>query len=454
MIQIRPSQISRSQRAFLEADDWAVLMCGGFGSGKTTGLILKILQLVGRNPGVPGLIIGATFGALGANLVSELERICRLTLPEELRPRINRGSSPAIHFSNGAIAHLRSAENVKGYDGLSVGWLAGDEIRHWTKRAYDVAIARVRVKSAPFSQRAFASTPAMHWMADEFDAGKAHRRTIMAPTAENAANLEAQYIDNLRLSYSRRMQRAVIDGEFTVLEGAVYESVDLAQGSPWMTSENISRSLRSNRVVVGFDPGYRRSALVYAIEKSPTDWVVFDEIMLDNTSAAGVVNAMNSRRLDGEPIPVDELWVDPAADSTDEAVGTDVLEVLRAFKYRSGPGALRMLSGYFRGIEFGVEKTRVMLGDPASGIPIRIKFHERLRELERGRERGILRDLQAYSYPADQGRAMRSHPHKDGKTDHANDALRYLAVGKYITSPLRRLDPTLRGEQTLGFRAA
>lgn len=454
MIQIRTSQISPSQRAFLEADDWAVLMCGGFGSGKTTALILKILQLVGRNPGVPGLIIGATFGALGANLVTELERICALTLPEQLRPRINRGSSPAIHFPCGAVAHLRSAENVKGYDGLSVGWLAGDEIRHWTKRAYDVAIARVRVKAAPFSQRAFASTPAMHWMADEFNAGTEHRRTILAPTHENSHNLEAQYIDNLRLSYSRRMQRAVLDGEFTVLEGAVYEATDLSSGSPWMTSEPIAPLLRTHRVVAGFDPGYRRSALVWAVEKSPTDWIIFDELMLDNTSAAGVVNAISQRKVDGEKVPVDELWVDPAADSTDEAVGTDVLDVLRSIKSRSGPGFLRMLSGYFRGIEFGVDKTRVMLGDPASGIPIRIRFHERLRELERGRDRGVMRDLQAYSYPADQGRAMRSHPHKDGKTDHACDALRYLAVGKYITSPLRRLDPTLRGEQTLGFRAA
>lgn len=453
-IQIPHNALNRSQRRFLASDDWAVLVCGGFGSGKTTALVLKVLQLVGLNPGLPGLVIGATFGSLYATFVAEMERICRLTLPEDLRPKLVAGHHPRLVFACGAHVHLRSAENIKGYDGLSVAWLAGDEIRHWAKKAYDVAIARVRLKHAPVSQRAFASTPAMHWMADEFNTGKRGRKIITAPTEENERNLEPEYIENLKLSYSARMQRAVLRGEFTILEGAVYDSLDLSQGSPWMSNEPIVELLRTRKVCLGFDPGYRRSALVAAVETSPTSWLIFDQIMADGTSAAGVVNALNSRNIEGVRMPIDEIWVDPAADSTDEALGVDVLDVLRSVEARPRGGFLRMLSGYHRGIEYGVERTRVMLGDPENGLPIRVKFHERLRAIEQGKQRGILKDLQAYHYPEEHGRSLATQPLKDGITDHAADCARYLLVGKYLTSPLKSLDPKARGEQKLGYRAA
>lgn len=447
---IDPDVLNPSQHRFLDSTAPNVLLAGGYGSGKTAALTLKIIQLKAINPGVAGLVIAQQFGAIEAVVLETLRMWCRRAgLPEELWPkhRLRGTGKDWLDFGDGDKVHLRSADNEKGMDGLTVGWLCGDEIRYWTKRSYDVAIGRRR-EECPLPQSAFTSTPAMHWMAEEYNQEKPGRELIHAPTIENEANLVDGFVDNLKQSYSPRMQRAVLDGEFTILEGAVFEEFDPnPRTSPWILDVVPNKTeVRKRKVMLAVDPGFRRSAWIWIAEVGPLDWLVFDQAMLDNHSDEAAAQVVNDRGW-----PIDEVWIDPAAGNVQSGFGMDTLRLLRRAIKTRGQRPFRSVDRY-RDIRFGVEKLRVLLGG-YQGLPRRVRFTANVAEAERNKPRGIIKDLGALRYPeAKDGKPVTDLPLKDGLTDHSTDALRYWAVGRWLTEPdLRNTDPEISGN-VLGYK--
>ena len=448
-IQVKSSSLTLGQKQFLNSEEPVVLMSGGFGSGKTTALALKLLQLKAANPGTPGLLVSQSYKSLWSISFRRLMSILNLTLPKDQVPKVmDRQGECYLDFGDGVPIFLRSAVNPDSIDGLDVGWLLGDELRHWPQHTYEVALGRVRAK-CPKPQIAFASTPEMHWMAEEFNTSKSGRRLIIAPTSQNAKNLAPGFIENLRLSYSPRLQKAVIEGFFTVLEGAVYENIDPdVYNSPWCVDYNPKKHL-NRKTYLAVDPGYRRSSYLWIHEIEPLNWIVFDEMMPENATDAQCVEMINARGW-----PIDEIWVDPAADNTQSAIGIDTITMLRGIKTRTR-NSIRYVTGAFRSIPYGVDKTRTILGDIDNQIPIRVRFARRLEDLEKGRARGIVRDLLGYRYPEmKHGQPVGNLPFKDGLTDHSCDAFRYWAVGMWLTSGLRQFDPVLRSNNNLGYKVA
>ena len=409
-----------------------ILMCGGFGSGKTTGLIFKILQLLAINPGVPGMVIGYSSKSLWGTVVRRMNNTCQEHNID--RPRVvDKQYECYWDFGDGTPIYLRGAHSVASFDGLDVGWVGGDEIRHWSKEAYDVAIARRRVK-CPLPQSVFSSTPTMGWMAEEYNSGKPERPMIVAPTRENLHNLTPEYIDNLKISYSPRKQKAVLEGIFTILEGQVYEYFDVTDNDRFVDFDPRSpegrRILDQRPVSLAVDPAYRRSAWLWLVEDKPGWWICFDEMMPDDTSVESCVHIANEK-----DYPIDEIWYDPAADSANQLDGRPIKEAFYNIRPRvRGSAPLRNV-GPYRSIRFGVERLRVLLGG-YDAIKPRIRFARRLLAMEKGKQRGILKDLSSYRYPdIKDGRAVSDEPLKDGITDHSCDALRYRAVGMWRTNP-------------------
>lgn len=433
------STVSRPQWEFLQARDPFLCFVGGYGSGKSTALAIKLIILVIMNPGFPGLLIGQTLGSLETNVLAEMWRIIKLTLPASMWP-IYRGGSKNWHlqFPNGSIVHLRSAESIGGFEGLNVAWVLGDEIRLWARKAYEVAIARARIRRAPFVQRAFASTPEMNWMFDEWGMKKPHHRTITSGTRENARNLEPNYIEGLRSAYSPRLQKAILEGLFTILQGAVYENID---PDFWSSKHAMDFNPREHegKTFLAVDPGYRRSAWLWIRELAPTKWVVFDQHMGEQESDAACVQLVNDK-----PWKIDEIWCDPAADNTQSNYSLDTLDMLDAIIARQDD-PIRHITAPFTSIKYGVDKVRTILGSPSEGQPIRLHFARRLRAYEDDCPRGIVRSLQSYRYPEMRDeRPVGDEPLKDGAFDHACDALRYWTVGMFLDNPrLRALDPKI-----------
>ena len=439
-LRIKKSHLTPGQWRFVNSTSRNVVLSGGFGSGKTTALGLKILQLKELNPYAPGLILAHTWQALWSVTMRRFMSMMRRYIPRERIPRlVDKTGECYLSFGDGIPIYVRSTRDPGTYDGLDVGWVVGDELRHWTKESYDVALGRVRVKCLS-PQCAFATTPSMNWLYEEFMTGKDSRDLINAPTAENAHNLAPGYIENLRLSYSSRMRRAVLDGEFCVLEGAVFDKVDTELDrptNPWAIDYD-ARQFPTRKTILAVGPGYRRSSWLFIHEVSPMNWVVFDEINPENTSTSMSAQLVNARGW-----PIDEIWCDPAADSTQGVIAIDDIQAIRMIKTRNQSPIRMVMSPFHRSIEYGVEKMRVILGDPESNLPIRLKFATKLKQLERNSIRGIVRDLSAMRYPdVKDGRPITNKPLKDGITDHSTDALRYFCVGMWNTTQLRALDPT------------
>ena len=450
-LKIYESACNKTQWRALNSRARGLAVFGGVGSGKSYWAGLKLLQLKAANPGVPGLLMAQSWRQLFAVTLRRFLGIIAGKWPRGLMPRVrDKMGECFLDFGDGAPVFLRTAENVSGYDGLDVGYLVGDELRHWRKESFDIAIARVRVP-CPFPQSAFASTPLIGWMEDEF-LDKPNREMFIAPTSENAHNLAPGFIENLRQSYSPRLQRAIIDGEFCALFGAVYEMFDGSLTSPWIIDwQPTQKDFDRCPVYLALDPGWRRSAWLFIIERGPMDWVVFDQLMLDNTSDMDAVAKVNMRGY-----PIDEIWTDPAADATQSSEGTDTIMALRHIEARSSSSRVLYSTGQkARGIPFGVDKLRVLLGG-YDGYPRRIHFTRALAAAERGQARGIIKDLSAYRYPEmKEGRPVTDMPLKDGVVDHGNDALRYFAVSRWLRVPqLRSKDRELLKSKHLGYKVA
>jgi hypothetical protein len=421
-------------------------MSGGFGAGKTTALALKILSLASVNTGIPGLVIAPNWRTMWGTTFRCLRNVFRAMTGQKLEI-VDRQAECYIDFGANTHAFLRSAKNVDGFDGLDVGWIAGDECRHWSRHAWEVAQGRARVR-CPVNQVALTSTPAMGWMSDEFDSGKPNRKLIVAPTTENAKHLRDGFVEDLKLSYSSRLWRALIQGMFTILEGAVFEHFDPSANSKWLVDLDPKPNMFQNRkVYLAVDPGYRRSSWLWIAQVGETDWVVFDELMLDNHNDTQAVQKVNARGW-----PIDEVWCDPASGNIQSYEGGSTLRALRKIKTRS-PRPIRTIVGSNREIAFGIDKLRVLLGGEAENQPMRLKFAKRLHRMERGQKRGIIRDLGSLRYPEDkEGRAIEDKPLKDGVTDHSTDALRYWGVGMWLSNRrLRSMDPHL-ADKAKGYR--
>ena len=444
-LNIHYSDLNPSQRALLRSRERNVAMLGGFGSGKTTAGALKTLQLHACNPGVPGGLFAPHWATLWSTTYRALERLLS-QVPVSQRPRVvDKSGACYLDFGDGAPIYLRSMKNTASFDGLDLGWFVLDEGRHCSKLAWQIALARARRK-CPYPQRVVVTTPAYGYLSDEFNSGKPNRRVIYAPTVENQRHLDSEFVDDIKLSYSERMQRAYLEGKFTVLEGAVFELFDEADDSPWMVDfDRTPGTMLDSKVYLAIDPGYRKSAVIWILEESPREWVVFDELMLDMTVDVDLVEAISKKGW-----PVDEIWVDPAATAKQSYEGGSTLRALRTIPCRT-KAPIRWLSGANREIPFGVDKLRSLLGGGSQ--PIRVRFNRKLKDRERRWERGIIKDLARLRFPEHKdGRPIDDRPEKDGVSDHSTDALRYWATGMCLTDPvLRNLDPQLRSKSG-GFK--
>ena len=446
-----------------------MLLAGGWGSGKSLGGLLKMMQLKGINGRRNGLIVAQTLGALEGNILEPLRDICEQSLPRRFRPRERSSRSRRwLQYPDGCRVYLGTAENPKSYDGLTVAWAWGDECRYWSRYAWQVFSSRVRGGGAPQSQIVLTSTPAMNWMDEEFNTGKANRRLIRAPTRENAHNLRPGYIEDIRESVSPRMARAMLDGEFTPLEGAVFEDFDPnPETSDWFVNFNPGRSYFDNRkVMIALDPGFRRSAWLFIVEHDTnlgergTNWIVFDQMMPERRTIPECVmmaNEIEHPNLKGRKLSYDEVWSDPAGDATEPTSGLDVFHALTLLRKRDPSSSLVRVIDKFRSVSFGIDKTRVLLGGYAN-MPKRIKFATSLAEKEKTMTRGIIKDLGRISYPEKEGKPISDEPLKDGISDHSVDSIRYWSVGRWLTNPwLRSKDPYLTKELApgeLGYRVA
>lgn len=394
-----------------------VLFSGGVGSGKTTAGAYEAARLCYLNRGKAGFIVAHDWNTLRT-----------VTLPAFLGffpPSwiiSHNKNLRCIQLRGGRTVYYGSAANPKSLEAKTIAWGWGDEIRYWPREAYEKWIARGRQRSNT-TKFICTSTPAMNWIYNEFCTGKNNRGVVYCSTRENAHNLRAGYVDDLAASYSTRVLKSYVEGDFTALAGEVF---DLFSRSMHLQDLWISPYVP---VDVAFDPGKRKASMTF--------WQHFDwcdvhqvdncdhcigELCEDQTNTAKMLH-LCGQTFDENNWIRGKMMIDPAAAGGNiergystvkmcEAVGWDV-EYTTDIEDRWVPYGIDLINSKFQ---------------PSNGTPTLYLDSS----MERGHERGSYAMLTGSEYPEDkQGRPISDEPIKCGWLDHTRDTWRYYLVNRY-----------------------
>lgn len=430
---------------------------GGYGSGKTRAGAEKALRKALANPGVDGLIVSPTSRMLARTSLRTFLQIC----PREL--------ITGQHKQEGWIellGHTRifygSADKPGSLEGPTVGWFWEDESRLIKAEAHRIVLGRLRDKRAPNPQGWLTTTPAMGWLEDEFGTGRPGREAFHGSTIENACNLDPGYIDDLRRSYSPRLAKSLIDGQFSVLSGQVYEEFDDAvHVVEWRYDPALPLWL-------SWDFGVRAASILFAQEIGdfggkaadgrrlpPRSLVVFDELQTEELPTMHQIPLVQARlaefgrqaRLPG-PAPVWQLVCDPAGAGRDQATGMKSVDMLRAaFPTEGG----RELVRYETALQERHIPTRIAR---VSGALKPVEGEATLyiaRSLVRpdadtragqvAARRGIVKSLRGSTYPEKAGRRTSDRP-LENEMEHARDCIEYLVVRAQNDNRRESMSPT------------
>lgn len=214
--------------------------CAGYGTGKTTALVIEAFLLaVCTHPGYQGVVAAPTYPLLYQSFVEKWIE----TIPKEwwtLTQDSKRGAAIVVH--NGSKIWLRSSSVPASNEGINAAWLCYDEAsREPSRDALNVLFSRVR-QGYPGRQRSIiASGPPQtksHWTAEVFGVGagggydgdsfhwhNAQRCVVRARTRDNP-NLPADYESDLRTRPGATLAwaRQWLDAEFGAVEGQIYEA--------------------------------------------------------------------------------------------------------------------------------------------------------------------------------------------------------------------------------------
>ena len=397
---------------------WSALL-GGQGAGKTFIGARKFLDLVAANPGVDALIVGPYWGTLYHTVLREF----LAAVPPPLLCGHSK-KERRILLAGGRNVWYGSADTPSTLDGVTVGAIWLDEARYCDPDAWRVIDGRLRAARAGRLEGIVTSTPGGSWLQAEFGGSRPDRAAVHVSTRENVANVGAGYLDSLLGSLSTRAAKVFVEGQFGLLEGAVYESFSR---ETHLIDWKYDRELPC---VAGVDFGYRKSAVIFA-QPVPYgaplgggrrchhqgSWVIFDEIMPENLPTAALVDVVKSRGY-----RVDWCAVDPAGDARDTATGIPDVDLMED----AGLRCRFETSPILRHIPNSVRMLDAMLLN-AQG-ETRLYFSRQL-GAPSASPRGVVRSLENYSYPEPRpDRPLTDMPVKDGTYDHAADALRYLVL--------------------------
>jgi hypothetical protein len=404
------------------------LLCGGLGSGKTRTGAEAFYRVVRSNPpGTHTMMVAPTLPMFHRFMQPAWEQACPRgdILQHHKAQRYYR-------LTGNRVVWYAGATDPSALEGANLCGFWGDEIRYWPVESWRNLNARRRDPRARRLQGILTSTPAMGWMEEQFNRGLPGRVRLSISTLENAAHLAPGYIDDLRRTYSARQCRSLIDGEFSVVEGQVYEAFDERRHAvDWGVDP-------SCRTLVWLDFGVRRASVLFAQETGPYAvtvgdvtlpphaLVVFDELHPDQCPTERLIPLVQRRLLehglaeaDGTP-HVDAVYCDPAGRARDIASGLPSIHLLQA---AFGPVVRYLTDARWTWIPNGIALVEGAL-NPLHGAPL-LYVDRRLLTPARTRDssgdRGLVPSLRGYRYPPDGG----EHPLKDGFYEHAMDALRY-----------------------------
>lgn len=221
--------LTPTQRAFAVCREIAPCFCGGFGSGKTAAAIARAMALKSHFPTCDIAYYLPTYPLVEDIAFRRFPELCER---KEWVYKLNKASA-FIEFPNHGRIVFRTMENPARIIGYEVAHSILDELDtlpiEKAREVWNKVIARNRQKCSMGNTVAVATTPeGFRFVYERWVKNPAPGYVLFrAKTMDNADNLPAEYIQNLRNTYPSNLLAAYLDGEFVNLTaGSVYPEFD------------------------------------------------------------------------------------------------------------------------------------------------------------------------------------------------------------------------------------
>jgi hypothetical protein len=386
-----------------------------------------------ENPGCPFLMGGPSHEMTRDHVVPAFEAAC----PPSLVLGYNK-TDKVFRLKGGRLVKHFSADKPSTVEAWNAAGFWGDEVRYWKHETWRNLLGRLRARRARRIQGIVSSTPAMNWMADEFDAGRTDRAVYRASTRENAHNLAPGYIEDLERSYSARLARSLIDGEFSVISGQVYEEFDEQLHAVDWTYDprhplwlSWDFGIRASSVLVAQVLGDFRGKDRAGRSLPPHSIVIFDELQIEQKPTIHQIPDVK-RRLEeigraaglSGAAPLHRIVCDPAGKQRSQDSGIQNVALLQEafghivryeedFVERHIPNRVQRVCGALKPVQ-GEPTLYVSKGVLSPSDPI-------------AKRRGVVKALRGSVYDEKEGKRMSDLPRVDD-LEHARDVTEYLVV--------------------------
>lgn len=220
-----------AQEGFLDDDtpEANLLFTGGWGAGKTSALVAKVLKLSALNYPHAGMWLVPNWQHIKKTIIPALTAID----PDSGRPWFLAEHQFHYHqtdhiltWEGGGPIWFQTAENPKAIAGPNMAFMACDEPGSITHEAWRNATARVRHPGARLRQRVASGTPeGLGWLMDMFGDPERpeHYRVYRMRTDENVELLKHSpaYLEMVRENATEAEIQSYLGGMFGNLTGAL-----------------------------------------------------------------------------------------------------------------------------------------------------------------------------------------------------------------------------------------
>lgn len=224
--------LNKHQRAFVDSPEQYVALFGGIGNGKTFGSCIKIIELASQFPNNLCLVGRLTYPELRDSTREVfLQALTKIYPPEAYK--INK-SENSITFWNKSIVIFRHLDEPANILSMNLGAFYIDQAEEVDEEVFLTLQGRLRRQNIKELKGLITGNPhGYNWIYYKWGMDLAGGSTnwshnhnykmITAPTLANAANLPANYIDQLKQSYSPEWFARYVMGSWDAFEGQVFD---------------------------------------------------------------------------------------------------------------------------------------------------------------------------------------------------------------------------------------
>lgn len=212
MAQIRYNRLPY-QAQFDESTKFYDCLFAGYGAGKTYALVMKMLRLAAKNPGLPGGFLCPDMQMFKRDVIPTLDSI-------KAESGINCvfKSNPAriMLYDFGVVVYVFHGEDDgQSIRGPNLAWGVINEVTLLSEKAFKAFLARVRIKAATLRQIAMSGTPeGFTWAYDMFVAEPRPDADVFYGDMRLNRHVADEYAGLLMSSYDDIMQQLYVEGKF------------------------------------------------------------------------------------------------------------------------------------------------------------------------------------------------------------------------------------------------